>query len=172
MRTAITSVLGLTVLLAAASVRADDDVCTVDGEPLKGWDCHLEDASVTLEDVWSVEDGMLKCTGTPVGYIHTKQKFKNYQLTLEWRWAPGKPPGLEQVADQFGITLVGFGTSMPELVTSIEASMLGSPGIAIGTAVVVSPVADLYAVPSRQGGDRRQEVRAFREALEKVRVEV
>lgn len=31
-----------------------------------------------------------------------------------------------------GLTLVGFGTSMPELATSVEASMRGAPGIAIG----------------------------------------
>ncbi len=31
-----------------------------------------------------------------------------------------------------GLTLVGFGTSMPELVTSVEASLRGAPGIAIG----------------------------------------
>ncbi len=34
-----------------------------------------------------------------------------------------------------GLTLVGFGTSMPELVTSVEASMIGSPGIAVGNIV-------------------------------------
>lgn len=31
-----------------------------------------------------------------------------------------------------GLVLVGFGTSTPELMTSIDAAMLGSPGIAIG----------------------------------------
>ena len=31
-----------------------------------------------------------------------------------------------------GLTLVGFGTSMPELVTSVQAALAGSPGIAIG----------------------------------------
>lgn len=31
-----------------------------------------------------------------------------------------------------GLTLVGFGTSAPELITSIDAALLGSPGIAIG----------------------------------------
>ncbi|MEZ6030947.1 MAG: calcium/sodium antiporter [Hyphomonadaceae bacterium] len=31
-----------------------------------------------------------------------------------------------------GVTLVGFGTSAPELLTSIEAAVLGSPGIALG----------------------------------------
>lgn len=34
-----------------------------------------------------------------------------------------------------GITLVGFGTSTPELVTSIQAAFAGSPGIAIGNVV-------------------------------------
>ena len=48
----------------------------------------------------------------------------------------------------------------------------GAPGIAIGTAVVVSPGADLYSVASRDASDRRQEVRAFREALECVRKDI
>jgi cation:H+ antiporter len=34
-----------------------------------------------------------------------------------------------------GLTLVGFGTSTPELVTSVQAAMSGSPGIAIGNIV-------------------------------------
>ena len=44
----------------------------------------------------------------------------------------------------------------------------GAPGIAIGTVVVVSPGADLYAVPAREAQNRRSEVRAFREALQSV----
>ena len=31
-----------------------------------------------------------------------------------------------------GLTLVGFGTSSPELITSIDAALVGSPGIALG----------------------------------------
>lgn len=34
-----------------------------------------------------------------------------------------------------GLTLVGFGTSTPELVTSLQAALSGSPGIAIGNVV-------------------------------------
>jgi len=34
-----------------------------------------------------------------------------------------------------GLTLVGFGTSMPEMVTSVQATYAGSPGIAIGNIV-------------------------------------
>ena len=48
----------------------------------------------------------------------------------------------------------------------------GAAGIAIGTAVVVSPGADLYAVPARQAKNRRAEVRAFREALQSVQEDI
>ena len=34
-----------------------------------------------------------------------------------------------------GLTLVGFGTSAPELVTSLQAALTGSPGIAVGNVV-------------------------------------
>lgn len=44
-----------------------------------------------------------------------------------------------------GLTLVGFGTSMPELVTSVQASMAGSPGIAIGN-IVGSNIANILLI--------------------------
>ena len=31
-----------------------------------------------------------------------------------------------------GLTLVGFGTSTPELVSSVQAALMGSPGVAVG----------------------------------------
>ncbi|MEQ9564050.1 MAG: sodium:calcium antiporter, partial [Woeseiaceae bacterium] len=34
-----------------------------------------------------------------------------------------------------GLTLVAFGTSAPELATSIDAALAGSPGIAVGNVV-------------------------------------
>lgn len=34
-----------------------------------------------------------------------------------------------------GLTVVGFGTSMPELVTSIEAAIVGAPAIAVGNII-------------------------------------
>jgi len=44
-----------------------------------------------------------------------------------------------------GITLVGFGTSTPELVTSIDAALRGSPGIAVGN-VVGSNIANVLLI--------------------------
>lgn len=44
-----------------------------------------------------------------------------------------------------GLTLVGFGTSTPELVTSVEASLLGAPGIAVGN-IVGSNIANILLI--------------------------
>jgi cation:H+ antiporter len=44
-----------------------------------------------------------------------------------------------------GIVLVGFGTSSPELVTSLQAAFAGSPGIAVGN-VVGSNIANILLI--------------------------
>ena len=44
-----------------------------------------------------------------------------------------------------GLTLVGFGTSTPELVTSVQASLAGSPGIALGN-IVGSNIANVLLI--------------------------
>lgn len=44
-----------------------------------------------------------------------------------------------------GLTLVGFGTSLPELVASLEAARIGSPGIAVGN-VVGSNIANILLI--------------------------
>lgn len=51
----------------------------------------------------------------------------------------GMPPLL------IGLTLVGFGTSSPELVTSVQAAIAGSPGIAVGN-IVGSSIANLLFI--------------------------
>jgi cation:H+ antiporter len=60
--------------------------------------------------------------------------------------------GAVQVATRFGVsplviglTLVGFGTSTPELVTSVQAALSGSPGIAYGS-IVGSYIANILLI--------------------------
>jgi cation:H+ antiporter len=57
-----------------------------------------------------------------------------------------------RVAEQFGVsplliglTLVGFGTSTPELVTSVQAALVDSPGIAVGN-IVGSNIANILLI--------------------------
>ncbi|MBN2753019.1 MAG: calcium/sodium antiporter [Rhodospirillaceae bacterium] len=44
-----------------------------------------------------------------------------------------------------GLTLVGFGTSLPELLASLQAAMIGAPGIAVGN-VVGSNIANILLI--------------------------
>ena len=44
-----------------------------------------------------------------------------------------------------GLTLVGFGTSTPELVSSVQAAFIGSPGVAVGN-VVGSNIANILLI--------------------------
>jgi cation:H+ antiporter len=44
-----------------------------------------------------------------------------------------------------GLTLVGFGTSTPELVASVQAALIGSPGIAVGN-IVGSNIVNIFLI--------------------------
>lgn len=44
-----------------------------------------------------------------------------------------------------GLTVVGFGTSLPELVTSVQAALVGAPGIAVGN-VIGSNIANILLI--------------------------
>ncbi|MFV1967718.1 MAG: DUF1080 domain-containing protein [Pirellulaceae bacterium] len=90
-----------------------------DGKSLEGWDYHLVEPGVKMEDVWRVEDGVLICKGEPLGYICTKQKFKNFKLTLQWRWARGTEPG------NSGVLLRATGEPKAFMLKCVEAQLKG-----------------------------------------------
>ncbi len=100
----ILTVAALTAMLTLTACRCPDCSCqqktrcnaTVElfnGKNLNGWTHVLEDSAVSRGAVWSVKDGILVCKGTPLGVLHSKQAFKNFQFVLEYRWAPGQKPG-------------------------------------------------------------------------------
>ena len=63
------------------------------GRDLSGWDAVLANPGVGKEAVWSVRNGLLVCRGEPMGYLYTTRTFTNARIIVEWRWAPGTPPG-------------------------------------------------------------------------------
>ncbi|MDO8541635.1 MAG: DUF1080 domain-containing protein [Opitutaceae bacterium] len=68
-------------------------VALFDGRTLDGWTHVLADSAVPREQVWSVRDGLLVCAGTPLGVLYTEKNYTNFQLVVEYRWAPGGKPG-------------------------------------------------------------------------------
>ncbi|QDV14646.1 hypothetical protein CA51_45540 [Rosistilla oblonga] len=50
------------------------------GRDLSGW------ANVNTEpDTWSVKDGLLVCSGKPIGVMRSEKQYENFILHIEWR---------------------------------------------------------------------------------------
>lgn len=70
------------------------------GENLDGW----VDVN-TSPETWSVKDGLLVCTGQPIGVMRSEKQYENFILVIEWRhmeaggnsgvflWSDAKPQG-------------------------------------------------------------------------------
>ena len=86
--------LGAAALAAAIAVPAlaADEVRLFNGKDFSGWTFFLDksgpnaDGSMKLEDVWKVDGGKIHCSGVPNGYLRTTADYKDFVLTLEWRW--------------------------------------------------------------------------------------
>lgn len=91
--TTLLAVVTLSVLMSN-TVRADEPAGKptklFNGKDLSGWEHFLVDKNAKMEDVWSVEDGVLVCKGKPGGYLCTKKEYESFKLVVEWRW-PEKP---------------------------------------------------------------------------------
>jgi len=57
-----------------------------DGASLEGWTAYLEEAGAKMEDVWTVEDGVLRCKGNPIGYLRTVEDFTSFVLGADQVW--------------------------------------------------------------------------------------
>jgi 3-keto-disaccharide hydrolase len=78
----------LVLLLTSNMLHADEDGfrALFNGKDLSGWKRINTDQST-----WSVQDGMLICTGNPTGELRTDRMYQNFILEVEWRHM--KPKG-------------------------------------------------------------------------------
>ncbi|MBW7995697.1 MAG: DUF1080 domain-containing protein [Candidatus Glassbacteria bacterium] len=73
---------GSYLVLTCGSSRSAPEKFTplFDGGSLRGW-VNVNCAPET----WTVGDGMIVCTGLPMGILRTEKMYENYVLELEWR---------------------------------------------------------------------------------------
>ena len=93
MRLRVTALLAGCLMLATGGHCAfgeDSDGlprATIDGTGL-GWRELGEDDFVDVngdEETWTFEDGVIHCTGQPIGVIRTAKEYGNFELVAQWR---------------------------------------------------------------------------------------
>ena len=72
------------LLLCGSNVARAEDVLQFrdlfNGQDLTGW-VNVN----TDEDTWSVRDGLLVCSGHPIGVMRTERQYENFVLHIEWK---------------------------------------------------------------------------------------
>jgi len=81
------------IALSLAQATPPDGRDLFNGKDFDGWEFDVISSQVEPGAIWSVRDGMIICHGRPLSVLRTTEQFENYELTLEWRWAPGGTPG-------------------------------------------------------------------------------
>ena len=70
-------------------LQSSGEIVLFNGHDLAGWQAVHNGQRVRGDDVWSVKDGVIHCNGNAQGYLRTMRSFRDYELSVEWRW-PGK----------------------------------------------------------------------------------
>jgi len=141
-------------LFAAKSYSQTENL--FNGKDLSNWNFVVADESVSPEDVYSVQDGVILIQGNPFGYMYTKNKYSDYVLELEWSWVDGE--------SNSGIFLAIAETSNP-FPNGIECQLrAGSAGDFV---MLGSSMLDEYVKPEGGGTTRFPVMQKREESSEK-----
>ena len=83
-------ILGLFAVVALASAQAPEFRDLFNGKDLTGW-VNVN----TDKKTWSVKDGLLVCSGHPIGVMRSEKQYENFILQVEWmHMEPGGNSGV------------------------------------------------------------------------------
>ncbi len=101
--------LGWAILhVLTTPVSGQERVPLFNGKDLTGWVLVN-----TPPETWTVQDGMLVCSGKPIGEIRTERMYQNFELDVEWRhMVPGGNAGIFVWADDITARGVPFHRSI------------------------------------------------------------
>jgi hypothetical protein len=72
------------------AIHPNERINLFNGKDLAGWAFCMRD-NAAPSNTWGATDGLMKCTGRPNGYIRTEQDYRDYTLTVEWRFVKVAP---------------------------------------------------------------------------------
>ncbi|MEO8253586.1 MAG: DUF1080 domain-containing protein [Flavobacterium sp.] len=85
---AIYKFLFITLFLFSQNSKAQKSISLFNQKDLKGWYAFGEENGkhTNAEDLFSVENNSIRMYGPKAGYLMSEQSFKNFKLTVEYRW--------------------------------------------------------------------------------------
>jgi hypothetical protein len=116
------------------------------GKDLSGW-VNVN----TAADTWTVRDGVLVCSGHPIGVMRTEKQYENFVLHVEWRhmeaggnsgvfaWSEGTvpegsrlPKGLEvQMLELDWVNLNKERDGTPQPIAYVHGELFGANGLEV-----------------------------------------
>jgi hypothetical protein len=60
------------------------------GNDFTGWK-FVSRSNAPSAETWTVTNGAINCSGNPVGYARTEKGYRDYKLTVEWRFMKVAP---------------------------------------------------------------------------------
>ena len=80
------STIFIFMFLLILSSCSSNKISLWNGKDFSGWTFVVADDEINADEIWSVKNGVIHCTGIPKGYMRTESDFTNYILYIEWRW--------------------------------------------------------------------------------------
>ena len=68
-----------------APIAPTERIDLFNGKDFNGWTFCLR-SNAEPAKTYSVTNGLMHCTGQPFGYVRTDKSFRDYKLTVEWRF--------------------------------------------------------------------------------------
>lgn len=84
-KTNLSTLMLLLILLASSCKQQSMEI--FNGKDLSNWEFVLHNDAAPADEVYTVNDGVITIAGEPLGYMYTKEKYRNYTLEMEYRWA-------------------------------------------------------------------------------------
>ena len=87
-----TLLLLMVATYTCSSVKGQNFTSLFNGKDLSGWYTYIRNSPIDMDTagVFTVEDKMVHVSGKYFGYIATKQEYKSFHLSLEFKWGAAK----------------------------------------------------------------------------------
>lgn len=83
---AIAVLISTTTIFNFSCAKSKNQALHFEAKGTNDWVFVLKNKSLKAADLFQLKDGSLKITDATNGYIRTRKQYKNFTLSVDWRW--------------------------------------------------------------------------------------